>query len=241
MKKALVVIVVLLALAAAGGFWAYHSIDVIVKLALEYYGPQVTGVTVKVDDVKLSPSDGRGSLKGVEIGNPQGFSAARAARLGEISVSVDPATIRAPVVLIHEIIIEAPLITYERSGKSTNLDTIAKNIEGYVKASESSPDGKQASGKSVRHKFIIERLAIRGAKVTMTNPALRGQGVTFDLPDIELRDVGKREGGVTASEAARLVTNALIAGIARRVITNFELLRKGGIEGAVDTLKGLFK
>ena len=35
-----------------------------------------------------------------------------------------------------------------------------------------------------RRGFIVERLTLRGAKVTMTNPALRGQGITFDLPDI---------------------------------------------------------
>ena len=98
-----------------------------------------------------------------------------------------------------------------------------------------------AEGKSVRHKFVIERLAIRGAKVTMSTQGLKGQGLTFDLPDIELRDVGKRQGGVTASEAANVVANTLLSKIAQRVLTNIDLLRKGGVEGAVDAVKGLFK
>lgn len=241
MKKALIAVVVLLAVLAGGAFWLYHSVDVLVKLALEHYGPDVTGVSVKVGEVHFSPAEGRGVLRGVEIGSPKGFNAPRTARLGEITVALDPATLRAPVVLIHEIALQGPAITFERGAKASNLDTIARHIEGYVKASESSPDGKQASGRSVRHKFVIEKLAIRGAKVTMTNPALKGQGVTFDLPDIQLRDVGKRRGGVTASEAASLVTNALVAAIAQRVLTNIDLLRRGGVEGAVDAIKGLFK
>ena len=244
MKKAAIVLAVLAVLIAGGVYWAYNSLDVIVKVALEHYGPDVTGVSVKVGEVKLSPRDGRGSLKGVEIGNPAGFSAPRAARLGEISVSLDPATIRAPVVLVHEIVIDAPAITYERGKGTTNLDTIQKNIESYVKRAEaSSAGGKEttAEGKSVRHKFVIERLAIRGARVTMSTQGLKGQGLTFDLPDIELRDVGKRQGGVTASEAANVVANTLLSKIAQRVLTNIDLLRKGGVEGAVDAVKGLFK
>ena len=244
MKKAAIVLVVLLVVIAGGVFWAYNSLDVIVKMGLEHYGPDVTGVSVTVGEVKLSPRDGRGSLKDVEIGNPPGFAAPRAARLGEITVALDPATIRAPIVRVHEIIINAPFISYERGKGSTNLDTIQKNIEGYVKRAEaSSADGRQATpeGKSVRHKFVIERLVIRGAKVTMTNPALKGQGVTFELPDIEIRDIGKRQDGVTASEAANLVANALLGRIAQKVLTNIDLLRKGGIEGAVDAIKGLLK
>ncbi|MEP7070320.1 MAG: hypothetical protein ABI789_13820 [Usitatibacter sp.] len=244
MKKALIVLAVLAVLIAGGVYWAYNSLDVIVKMALEHYGPDVTGVPVKVGEVKLSMSDGRGSLKGVEIGNPPGFSSPRAARLGEISVALDPATIRAPLVRVHEIVIDAPLITYERGKGATNLDVIQKNIEGYVKRAEAaSAGGKEStpSGKWVQHKFVIERLAIRGAKVTMTNPALKGQGITFDLPDIEMRDIGKRQDGVTASEAANVVANALLSRIAQKLLTSIDLLRRGGVEGAVDALKGLFR
>jgi len=75
----------------------------------------------------------------------------------------------------------------------------------------------------------------------MTSPALRGQGVTFDLGDIELRDIGKRQGGVTASQVASIVANALVAKIAQRVLSNIDLLRKGGVEGAMDALKGLMR
>ena len=242
MKKVLIVLAVMALVIAGAAYWAYNSLDVIVKYALEHYGPVVTGVSVNVGDVKLSPRDGQGRLKDIEIGNPQGFSAKRAAKLGQIAVSIDPTTAREPVVLIREIVIDAPLITYERSGKDTNLDVIQRNIEGYVKRSASTqPAGESAAGTAIRHKFVIEKLTIRGAKVTMTNPALKGQGITFDLPNVEMRDLGKRQGGLTASEIANVVANTLIARIAQKVLTNVDLLRKGGVEGAVDALKGLIK
>jgi len=243
MRKALVVLVILLAIVAGAAFWVYESLDVLVKFTLEHYGPDVAGVPVRVAHVEISPTSGRGSLKGIEIGNPQGFTAPHAARLGEVRVQVDPATIRSRLVRIREIAIEGPTIVYERGGKTTNLDAIHRNIEGYVSRNAPPKPSDPGAGDTVwpHNLFIVDRFTIRGAKVTMTNPALRGQGITFDLPDIELRDMGKSEGGLTPSQLANIVTNTVIAKIAQKVLTNFDLLRKGGLEGAIDALKGLIR
>lgn len=241
MKKALIAVAILLVLVAGGVFWAYRSIDVIVKTALEHYGPDVLGVPVSVSEVRISARDGHGSLKGLEIGTPRGFSAARTARLGEVRVAIEPLTLTDPVVLIHEIAVESPLITYERGKGGTNLDAIQKNISAYIQRSGGETETRTGAEKPGKRRFIIDRLTIRGAKVTMTNPALKGQGIAFDLPDIELRDIGKRQNGLRASEVANVVANTLIAKIGQKVLTNIDLLRKGGVEGAVDALKGLFK
>ena len=80
MKRFLVAVAAVLAIVALALLLAYNSLDVVVKIALEHYGPQVAGVTVEAGDVAISPRDGRGSVKRVDIGNPQGFSAPRAPR-----------------------------------------------------------------------------------------------------------------------------------------------------------------
>ncbi len=243
MRKAAWIAAILLLVVAGAAFLAYERLDVIVKVALEHYGPQVAGVSIDVGEVEISPRDGRGVLRRVDIGNPPGFSTQRAARLGEITVLVDPATVRAPVVLIHEISIGATTVTYEQGAHGTNLEAIQKHIAGYVKqaAEESRGAAKTPSGRDVRHRFIVERLVIHNAKVTLTNAQLKGQGVTFDLPDIELANLGKRQGGATASEIASTVADALTARIAQKLLTNFDLLRKGGVEGAIDALKALVR
>jgi hypothetical protein len=239
MKKAAAIVAVLVAIVAGLAFVAYERLDFIVKVALEHYGPEVAGVSVKVDDVELSPASGQGRLRGLEIGNPAGFTASRAARFGDIALDVDPATIRSDLVHVRSISVESSTIVYERADKATNLDVISRNIEAYAKRAgdgEAAADGQPAR----KRRFVIDRLAIRSAKVTMTNPALKGQGVTFDLPDIELRDVGRR-GGATASQVAATVSNAIISRIAQRVLSSIDLLRQGGVEGAIDALKGLIR
>ena len=245
-RKVLIALALLALLAGGGAYLAYHSLDYLVKAGIEHYGPDVAGVAFRVGDAKLSVRDGRGTLRNVDIGNPPGFSAPRAARLAEIRVGLDPLTLADPVVHVHEIAVIAPLITYERGDKATNLDVIQRHIEAYVRRSGGSVDMKPgesrpAEAKAGRRKFIVERLVIRGAKVTMTNAALKGQGISFDLPDIDLRDVGKRQGGATASEIGNLVAGVIQQRIAQKVVTNVDLLRRGGVEGALDALKGLLK
>jgi uncharacterized protein involved in outer membrane biogenesis len=223
-----------------GAWVAWNSLDLIVRAALEHWGPDLTGGKVEVAEVQISPRDGLGSVKGLDIGNPPGFSAPRAARFGEIRVALDPSTLTGDVIRVRELAIESALVTYERGDKTTNLDAIQKRIEAYAKASEGAA-GESGGAVAKKRRFVIERLAIRKARVLMTTRGLGGQGLTFDLPDVELRDVGKRQGGVTASQAAALVAATIQQRIAVRVLTNVEALRRGGLEGAVDALRGLVK
>lgn len=244
LKRALIALAVLAILAGGAAYLAFNYLDVVVKWALEHYGPVVAGVPVKVREVQISPRNGRGAVRSVEIGNPEGFGSGNAVRFGEIRLQIDPATITEPVIVVRELTVEQLVVLYARVNGATNLDAIQKNIDAYAKRGEDEGSAETKAGqkpRSAKRRFIVEKLTLRGAKVTMTNPALKGQGVTFDLPDITLRDVGRRQGGLTASELANVVANALIQRIAQKVLTNVELLKKGGVEGAVDALKGLFR
>ena len=208
MIKLLWGLVVLAALALGALFLAITYSDVAAKMAIEYFGPALTGTTVSVDSVQVSVRSGRGAIRGLELGSPPGFGSKRSARVGEIRFDVDTATVTSPVTVIHEIVVDAPVVTYERGGKAINLDMVRERLEAYVKRDL-----------GFTHKFVIERLEIRGARVLMTNAALKGQGITFDLPEVKVLDVGKRQGGVTASELAVMVVNLLQVRIAEKNLT----------------------
>jgi uncharacterized protein involved in outer membrane biogenesis len=240
MRTLLIGLGVVAGLVVVAALLAWNSLDLIVRAAFEHWGPDLTGGKVEVKEVQISPRDGRGRIAGLDIGNPPGFSAPRAARFGEIRLAVDPATLTDDVIVIRELAVESAQITYERADKSTNLDAIQKRIDAYAKASD--PTGEaRGEARAKKRRFVIERLSIRKTRVTMTNKGLGGQGLAFDLPDVELRDVGRRQDGVTASQAAAIVASTLQQRIALKVLTNVEALRRGGLEGAVDALKGLVK
>ena len=242
MKRWLVGAAIVVAVLGGGLFWLYTSLDFVVKSTIERFGPDIVGAAVRVHEVKISAIDGRGTLRGIEIGNPPGYSSPRALRAGLVTVSVEPATLRSEVVVIREILVDAPEISYELRGGTNNLESIGRNISAYVKGAEGEPGSKgRAAKKAPGRRYVIGRIALRGARVTMTNPLLKGGGITFELADVDLRDIGKRSGGVSAAQAAAIVTDAILARIAQRVLTNIDALRKGGVEGALDALRGLVR
>ena len=240
MRKAVIALAVAGVLAVVGAIVAWNSLDLLVRAALLHWGPDVTGVKLGVDRVDLSPIDGRGRIQGLELGNPPGFSAPRAARFGELRIAVDPSTLRSDVVVVRELAIESLEVTYERGDRASNLDAIQRSIEAYARGSRAPDAGGSDGAAKDKRRFVIERLSIQKVRVLMTSRGLAGQGLTFDMPDVELRDVGRGR-GVTASEAAAIVASTLQQKIAVRVLTNIEALRRGGLDGAIDALRGLVK
>ena len=217
--------------AAAGAlWWLYASRDALVKAAIERYGPELTGVTVKVKAVRLEPAEGKGAILGLEIGNPRGFKTPRALALGEMRLAIDFSTIASDVVHLKEVVLEAPAITYERGGGSDNMTVIQKHIESEVAKLSGPKKADSGPGK----KFVIDNLYVRNAKVSY------GDSATLPLPDLHLRDVGKKSNGATAGEIVKSVWDALarsVTGLASRAWSGIKEGGKSVIEGA----RGLFK
>lgn len=229
-----VLLVVALLVLGLGGvlWWLYASRDALIKRAIERYGPEVTGVSVKVGAVKLEPMDGTGAISGLEIGNPQGYEAPRALSLGEMRLAVDPKSLAADVVHVKELSLEAPIITYERGPGGDNLTAIQKHIESALPKAE---PGKTAAKKSgPERRFIIDRVAVRKARVSY------GGALNVDVPDLELRDLGKKSGGATAAEITREVWTA----VTRQALAKAPASLRGVEErakGVVNQLKDMLK
>ncbi len=56
------------------------SLNRIVKAGVETVGPKVTGTTVTLRQVKISPFSAQGTLGGLLVGNPAGFKTDSAVR-----------------------------------------------------------------------------------------------------------------------------------------------------------------
>ena len=229
----LVALGVVLVVVGAGVWWLYSSRDALIKRAIEHYGPQLTGTAVKVREVKLEPIDGRGAISGLEIGNPPGFSAARALTLGEMRLAVDPRTITSDVVHVKEISLEAPSITYERGAQGDNLSAIQKHIQSQLPKSQGG--GAASAGKDApQRKFIVDHVQVRNAKVSY------GGAVSVALGDVHLRDLGKKKGGATAAELTNEVWTELSRMAISRAPAAIEQFRDKA-KDAEQRLRGIFK
>ncbi len=224
----------------------FASIDSIIKAAVENLGPKMTQSEVKLDKVTLSTTTGEGRLEGLLIGNPKGFATKSAMKLGETAIKIDISTITNDVIVIKDILIRAPEITYEYATGGSNIDAIKRNVDAYTGTqppttspttqSPTSPAAKSAPADGGK-KLIIENLRIQDAKLTA---AIAGQQMSQGLPTITLKDIGKSKGGATSAEVVDQLITAIQQSAARAAQSMGADKLMGAAKGAIDSAtKGL--
>ena len=88
MRKAVIVGVLAVVIVAVWGLLALGGANFLARLALEHWGPRMTGTSVDVEYVRLPLFKGEGLVQGLELGGPAGFKA-RTAHLGRELVGVE--------------------------------------------------------------------------------------------------------------------------------------------------------
>ena len=191
-------------------FFLIFSMDSLVTMAVEKYGSATLQTKVTLDKTKISLKSGKGTLKELRVGNPKGFETETAFQLGEISMTLDARTITKGTVIIKEVIISAPQITYELGPEGSNLDALQRNATRKSSGgAETNGDAKPVNGaKKKGKKFIIESLIIRDGKVNVSAAGLQGKKMTVDLPAVRMANIGKSEGGATPGEVVKQLIEA---------------------------------
>ena len=206
MKKIFIGLVIVLGLAVLG---LSLSLNSIITTAVEKVGSQVTGTEVALDASDISVFSGEGSLRGLSVANPQGFSSAKAFSLGEISVRMDTSTVLDDVVVINSVRVVNPTVVYELGKKRTNLDALLANVQANTPGSgttsgsaESGGQGGSGEGASAK-KVIIDDLLVTGGRVDVRMSSLNDALVSASLPEIHLTNLGRDTGGVDPEQVLR--------------------------------------
>ena len=232
------VIVVLLLVVALTMIGVYFNS--MIKAGVEAVGPKITGTTVKVDAVDLSPFSGQGRLKGLVVGNPPGFQAERAFKLADAKVKVDLKTALSDKLIIEEILIDGPEITYEAGPSGSNLSKIQQNVAAFDKsvAPKDAAESKSQKKDPTQKKVQINHFIVKNGQVNLSASMLKGKALTVRLPDLHLRDIGKESGGVMVQQAAAEVLMAINKSVVQSVAGSGKLLEKAA-EAAGESAKGL--
>jgi hypothetical protein len=241
MKKILLYgCVSLLVLLLVGYITMQYFLGGIVKAGINKFGPGITQTKVELGGAAISPLSGEGTLTGLAVGNPAGWSNANAFYLGKVHISMEPFSVFKDHIVINELIIEKAEFLYETKIIASNVGDLLKNIEKTMGAKENEP--KTKSGQPI--KMVIKKLTIREAKVTV---GVGPTAIPIPMPPLELTDLGTAEGGITPPQVAfavmRSVTTQVVAAATQA------LTKIGGTSGANtleaarqagDAIKGLF-
>src|SRR5438094_5687786 len=118
------IVLVLLAILAAHFF-----LDGAIKRGVETLGPKLTKTEVTLSSASLSLFSGSGKIKGLLVGNPEGFKTPSAINVGSASVALQPASLLSDKVIVKSVRVEGPEITFETDLKNVNLKKILANVE----------------------------------------------------------------------------------------------------------------
>jgi len=210
MKKLIVRILIGVVVLVVIGVLAVHFLlDGAIKKGVETLGPKLVQVEVKLDSVSLSIFSGSGKVKGLVVGNPEGFKTPSAIGVGLASLAVKPGSIFSHKVVVRSVTVEAPEITVEGSLHGSNLGKILDNL----KASGGGEDKPSATTKQEKagKKLQVDEFVVTGGKVHVSFAGLAGKSATLALPEIRLKDLGTGPEGIMPAELTRQVLSAILS------------------------------
>jgi hypothetical protein len=216
LKLAVLGLVVLL---IGGYFVVAYALGSVVKAGVNNFGPKLTQTKVELAGANLSPLTGSGTLSGLAVGNPKGWSEGNAFFLGKVHVDVEPMSILGDHVVINEITIDQPEFAYETKIFSSNIKDLLKNIEQFTGGGGKTAETKD--GKPIR--FVVKKFRMTNAKATL---GTSGAALPVPLPPLSLDDVGVAEGGITADQLAGVIMKNVLGSIVSG--TAQELAKDGG-------------
>ena len=247
MMRMILIAVVVAVIGAVGALiFVLSSLDEVIREAVQTHGSEITKTKVSLAEVDIDLTSGRGSLRGLSIGNPAGFSTPSAFELGAISIIIDTSTMADDTIVITEIVIDGPVITYELGADGSNIDAIQRNVEAYMArfgggGTAANDDGGEGP------KMIIDDLYIRGGAVNVSAGFLGGKTLGTALPDIHLEDIGREDEGASPAEVAERIiaaitdgTTSAISGLGlEAMMGDAGKMIEGIAEGAGEALEGV--
>ncbi|MDW8308714.1 MAG: AsmA family protein [Verrucomicrobiales bacterium] len=234
MKKILIrvaialVVLILLVVVTLGLF-----LDRAIKSGVETVGPKLAGVSVRLDGVHVALLSGSGKIKGLLVGNPEGYKTPHAISVGSASVALQPGSLLSDKIVIRSIRVESPEIIFEGGLRGNNLSQIRDNLNAALGGAADSASKPSASeSEKPPRKLQVDELLITGAKVKVSLKGTGGFATPVALPDIHFTNLGQGPEGITPAELARKVLAALTEGALKAAAGTVTDIGKGAVEAA---------
>ncbi len=217
MKRALIrslalLLISITLIAATAGYY----LDTIIKESIERIGPTLTGTPVVVGRVRTELARGQLKLYRFRVRNPKGYRIQNAFMADLILIRLRWTSLLTDTIEIEEIYVKNPTVVYEGLLTRNNLRKIRKNIERSGKSS-----GKSKRSRKEPH-YRIGRFRVHDGEIVVGTRLMgKKKGMTFDMPEIDKRNVSGGEGGTSlqdvAAELASSVTQTAVAAVKRRI------------------------
>ncbi len=207
--KIIAVLALLLIIAVVGVVvLAFTQVDKIAKEAIERGGTYAMQVETTVDTVDVNITGGTASLNGLNIANPAGFDTSHFLRMGDANASMNIESIRSDTIVMPSITLSGIDVILDKGGNPSNYNTILNSLKRFESSGQDAPPADQGGKKLIINSLKLQDINIRVAN--MPGISLAVGDVAVNIPEIELRDVGKEE-SMTTAEVINLVVKTVLA------------------------------
>lgn len=192
-------------------YYFLTSVDEIVARAIESNGSAVTGTRVSVSGVSISLREAKGSIRGLRVANPEGFSG-DAVSLRHIAITIDPASLvsRDPLVLTA-IRVQDPSVNVVLDARGrNNLQVMQDHVKKYRRSGETELENPS-------NRIRIGELEIGAAKLHADASAIGGKNYDTTLAPVNRSGIGGRS-GAPPGEIANLIVRAFVGEMVEAVV-----------------------
>ena len=224
MRIAGVVILMLLLVAGATLYFSHSRVSSVLEAALgieaaaEKLLTRAVGTEVTIESIDVALADGELTIRGLTVANPEGFHTPHALEADEVRVAMELASLLEDTVVVREITVEKPLLSYELGPEGSNLEALQRNAESFTGSG-----GEDTSGDAPARRILVEDLHVRGGKVAASAVFLKGRSWEVPLPDIHLRNLSSGEDGIATAGIVEEVTAEIARNVRRSVAPIREL------------------
>ena len=165
------------------------------------------------------------------VKNPAGYETASAVSIPDIRMHVDWHSLLTDTVIVEEVLIVAPAITFEWSLKGSNLGAIHENVKRNTRSGSDDNGGgkgeKHKEGQEFDKTVHIKKVTVKDAVINVSFIGGQDEVTQVSLPDLELRDIGNPSEGTTFSQASAAIFDAIYEAIDKAVMKPGVLLPQG--------------
>lgn len=242
MKKFSIVLLVIAIIGALAYY--FFPLEMIVKKVVNKYGSEVTGTDVNLSGFDIDLKNGQASVKEITVANPANYKTKYAVQLGQVSVKVNLKSITSDTIIIDEIAVNKPVISYEMmSLTQNNISDIINNVNKFTASSqnEETPVAKPESSSEAK-KVIIKKVVISNGEINGAMTAAPDVvSASVALPTITLNNIGEESKGTSVASSIATILNKLLSSVSTTVISSNLANLKGAAGVVADTAKDAVK
>ena len=201
------------------------SLNALVKTGVETMGSKVLGVPVTLKEADISLLSGgkdmRTSLNELIIENPAGYKTDYAFSVPSVHVLVDRNSVLTNTVVIDEIMLDGPVITFESLSLGSNLGDIQDNLKRNTGSESDDGEGekteKHADGEEPEKNVHIKKVTMRNARINLILFDGQKKAIPLSLPDFQLWDIGKASGRTSFPKVSAKIFDAIYEAVMKTV------------------------